>query len=813
MRRCLRDLVALSMLSAVWSRSEPGRIAQDLGDVVCRSVGATFVYVSLRHTLGVAPVAVVRMPSESASDRHAAVMQVVEKVLALSTPGTTVQIGNPLGAGDVYLALTPIGLGGECGVLVTASPRNDFPRLTERLLLDVTANQAAVVIQHARSNETLRSSEMHFRTMADNAPALLWTTDAAGTCTYLSKQWYQFTGQTPQRDGPIAMLDGVHADDVAPATAAFRDANASQQPFTVDYRLRRADGVYRWSVNSALPRCDADGRFHGFVGAVIDVHDRKMGEARLRLLWEAASVLLSTDNPDTMMQELFEKLARHLEVDAYFNYLIDEKGELRLVSWGGVPEAVIGPLQVLRVGEGICGAVALQRAPIVAARIHQSDLAGMELIGSLGIRVFVCNPLMVDDRLIGTLAFGSRTKDEFNPDEIAVLATLTQYLTVAHERLRLVERLRNADRRKDEFLATLAHELRNPLAPVRNAARLLSRADGDANLTEQAVAIMERQLSHMVRLIDDLMDVARITTGKLNLRLARVEFSAIVMNAVEASRPLIEQMRHELTLSLPPSVFVEADAVRLTQVFSNLLNNAAKYTEPGGRISLIASVNDGHVVVRITDTGVGIPYAMLPRIFDMFTQGDRSLDRSQGGLGLGLTLVRHLTEMHGGTVSASSRGRGQGSEFAVRLPVARSVGTGEPAQPHSSRISPLRIAIVDDNKDGADSLALLLRLQGHEVVVGHDGLEAVRIADVFKPDAMILDIGLPELDGYEVARRIRGHAWGSRLLIVAVSGWGQENDKRRSADAGIDHHCVKPVQPADLERILSEHAAHGRVTR
>ncbi len=813
MRRCLRDLVALSMLSVVWSRSEPQRIAQDLGDVVSRSVTASFVYVSLRHRADAAPSTVLCTPAgATTAERGAELSKIVESFLARPAGDATASVPNPSGPGNLYLARTAIGLDAECGLIVTASPREDFPRLTERLLLDVTANQAAVVVQHARANEALRSSEILFRTMADNAPALLWVTDATGSCTYLSKQWYEFTGLAPRDGVDIDVFNNVHPDDVGQATEVLRAAHASHAPFSIDYRLRRGDGEYRWAVNSGLPRLDDHQRFLGFVGAVIDVHDRKMGEARLRLLWEAASILLSTDEPDAMMRDLFAKVSQQLEVDTYFNYLVDATGgALRLVASAGVPDALAPSMQRLQFGEALCGTVAQQRTPIVAARLHLSGDPKAQVAKSLGIRAYACNPLLADDRLIGTLAFASRTKDEFNPEEIEFLETLSHYVTVAYERMRLVERLQEADRRKDEFLATLAHELRNPLAPVRNAAQLLGRANGNKQVVDQAVTIMERQLSHMVRLIDDLMDVARITTGKFELRKARVELSGILMSAVEACRPVMEQMGHELSFSLPPAVLIDADAVRLTQVFVNILNNAAKYTDAGGRISLTSDRDADHVVVTIVDTGVGIAPDMLPRVFDMFTQGDRSLDRSRGGLGLGLTLVKHLTELHGGTVSVSSSGQGCGSEFVVRLPMALGAerddarGAGEPAPG-----SPLRVAVVDDNKDGADSLAILLRLRGHDVQVAHDGLDAVRVADSFRPDAMVLDIGLPGLDGYEVARRIRRQPWSARLVIVAVSGWGQDQDKQRSADAGIDCHLVKPVHPADLERILAEYSASSR---
>ena len=648
------------MLSAVWSRSEPHRIAQDLADVVCRSVGGAFVYVRLSYTIDGAPTTVICTPRGGPSaEQSETLTHAIRPLLDRGAFEAPSSIPNPVGPGVIQLAVTPIGLDSESGVIITGSASEDFPTAAERLLLDVAANQAAVVLQHARMNEALRHSETRFRTMADNAPALLWVTDATGSCTYLSKQWYEFTGRTPERDLGIGWLETVHPDDVQHATEVFAEAHARHVPFSIDYRLRRRDGEYRWAVDSGLPRLDGRKQFQGFVGAVIDVHDRKLAE---------------------------------------------------------------------------------------------------------------------DDRR------------------------------------HLVERLKEADRHKDEFLATLAHELRNPLAPVRNAAELLRRADGRKEVIEQAVTILERQLSHMVRLIDDLMDVARITTGKFELRKTRVELSTVLMNAVEASRPLIESHGHELTLTWPPMLFIEADAVRLTQVFANILNNAARYTDPGGRIWLSAERDGADVAVRIKDTGVGVPPEMMSHVFEMFTQVDRSLERSRGGLGLGLTLVKRLTELHGGTVRATSKGPGHGSEFVVHLPIALGPGREDATAlgESATAVRPLRIIVVDDNVDGAESLAILLRLQGHDVQVAHDGPEALRVAESARPDVMVLDIGLPGLNGYDVARRIRQQAWSSQLVVIAVSGWGQHTDKQRSVDAGIDYHLVKPVNPADLERVLAENRISSR---
>ena len=491
-----------------------------------------------------------------------------------------------------------------------------------------------------------------FRSIADNVPAALWTTDASGSCTYLSQKWYAFTGRTPAQDLGAGWLENVHPDDLAEARRCFLAANHRQVAFSMEYRLRGEAGEYRWVVDAGHARFDGAGRFLGFVGVVIDIHESKLGE----------------------------------------------------------------------------------------------------------------------------------------------------------------EKLKEADRRKDEFLATLAHELRNPLAPVLNSVSVIRQSGSDRGLIDRATEIMDRQLSHMVRLIDDLLDAARITTGKLELRKARVDLSIVLMNAVEANRPLIDQMGHELKLSLPPTTYLFGDPVRLTQVVSNLINNAAKYTDKGGQILIAARQHDNEAVITIKDSGIGIPADMQARIFDTFAQVDRSLTRSQGGLGLGLTLVKHLIELHGGTVSVQSDGQGSGSEFTIRLPLAplqdhaEAVTTNEPT---TNRFH-LSVLIVDDNLDAGESLATILRLHGNDVMVASDGHEALRLVASRRPEVVILDIGLPGLDGYEVARRIRSQPWGRGMLLLAVSGWGQSEDKRRSAEAGVDHHLVKPVNPFDIEQLLADHAASTR---
>lgn len=368
--------------------------------------------------------------------------------------------------------------------------------------------------------------------------------------------------------------------------------------------------------------------------------------------------------------------------------------------------------------------------------------------------------------------------------------------------------LLNASRRKTEFIATLAHELRNPLAPIRNAVHILKRFEPQDPVLLRARDMIDRQVTHMVRLIDDLLDVGRINCGRLELRKERADLATLLEHAVEAARPHLDQAGHRLSLSLPPRpVHLDADPVRLTQVFLNLLNNAAKYTEPGGCIELEAGLEADGVVVKVRDNGIGIAEENLPHLFEMFAQTTDALERAQGGLGIGLALARGLVEMHGGSISAHSEAVGKGSEFVVRLPAlpekAEPAG-GEVADHKPEAVGGMRILVVDDNEAITESLTMLLALDDNEIETANDGLAAIEAAASFRPDVILLDIGLPRLDGYATCRRIRSQPGAGRPLIFALTGWGQEEDRRKSHEAGFDGHLVKPVDPAELLELLAE---------
>jgi len=396
---------------------------------------------------------------------------------------------------------------------------------------------------------------------------------------------------------------------------------------------------------------------------------------------------------------------------------------------------------------------------------------------------------------------------------VATVTDITEYHRTEQD-LRARE---EADRRKDEFLATLAHELRNPLAPIRNAVQILrlkGETNGDALLARD---IIDRQVQQLARLVDDLLDVSRITRGTIELRRERAEVTAIVEQALETSRPLLEAASHELSVSYPAEpLWVMADVTRLAQVLANLLNNAAKYTRAGGRIHVAIDSEGGDAVIRVRDDGIGIPPDMLGRIFEIFAQVDTSLERAQGGLGLGLTIAQRLVEMHGGTITAASDGPGTGSELAVRLPrlprlqepreSSAAAGDGHQSGDPEARAE-LKVLVVDDNNDSADSLAVWLELAGHQVRTAYDGQQALAAAEEFRPRVILLDIGMPGMSGYDVARRLREKLATHDVLLLAMTGWGQDEDRRKSREAGFDEHLVKPLDPQALKDLLARHCS------
>jgi PAS domain S-box-containing protein len=662
------------------------------------------------------------------------------------------------------------------------------------------------VTDRMRAEEALQQSEERYRSLTQAITSVVWTTDAQGRFVTPQIPWSNYTGQTWDELRDFGWANALHPDDREQVRRLWETACASQTHYYAEGRLwHAASRSYRRFEARGVPILNPDGSVREWVGKCLDVEDRKRAEENLRLLWEAAALLLSANNPDAMLRELFAKIGPYLGMDTYFNYMVEESGDaLRLESCIGIPDPTALSISRLAFGQTICGTAALQRRPIVATHIQESEDPKAQLAKSFGIRACACYPLLSGEKLLGTLSFASRTRNQFNTDELAFLETTCHYVTLAYERLRLLNELKAANRQKDEFLAMLAHELRNPLAAIRYATELsrLPSVDPKAELID----VIERQVENLVHLIDDLLDISRISRGKVQLHSEAGDLRASVRRAAAAVRQLMEEKRHALTMDLAEEPLpIYADSTRIEQVVGNLLTNAAKYTPEGGRIHVQVRSDGGEAVLKVKDSGIGIAPEILPHVFELFTQADRSLDRSQGGLGIGLTVVQKLVELHGGRVAASSEGIAKGAEFIVRLPLSQSAGPSQadsPRTPDGPR-GGLRIVIVEDNRDTARTSALLLESQGHRVSIAHAGNEGVELALRQRPHAMLVDIGLPGLNGYEVAATLRNKGL-TRTTLIAVSGYGRAEDRERSRAAGFDHHLIKPVDNEQLFGLLHE---------
>jgi signal transduction histidine kinase/CheY-like chemotaxis protein len=532
--------------------------------------------------------------------------------------------------------------------------------------------------------------------------------------------------------------------------------------------------------------------------------------ADMTQLHRLSARLSATLDLPAVLQEVLDAVIALQAADSGVLMLYDrERGNLHAAASAGLPESYLLRLGRTPLGAGVYGAALAGPGLVVAGDVEADAGAVPDLDAArqVGIRAACGVPLLTrGGEPVGALVTHFGRPHRPSERDVRLVELYARQAAQAVENARLHGEIQEANRGKDEFLAMLAHELRNPLAPVLNAAHVL-RAGAGGEDAAAAQEMIERQTRHMARLVDDLLDVSRITRGKIQLRPEPIELSRVVERAVDSTRPLSEARRHTVEVNVPPGPLrVLADATRVEQVLANLLNNAAKYTEEGGHISLTAAAEGEEAVIRVRDNGIGIAPDMLPRVFDLFMQAHSTLDRALGGLGIGLTLVRRLVELHGGTIEAHSEGPGKGSEFVVRLPLLERPGPGpapEPAAPAAARASPQRVLVVDDNRDAAESLALMLRLDGHEVRVAHDGPAALEAAHAFGPEVVLLDIGLPRMSGHEVAARLLQQPHGGRRLLVAMTGYGQDEDRRRSRDAGFDHHLVKPVDPQTLRDLLA----------
>jgi signal transduction histidine kinase len=531
-------------------------------------------------------------------------------------------------------------------------------------------------------------------------------------------------------------------------------------------------------------------------------------EAQLRFLDALGEATRATTEAAATLEVTTRMLGEHLEAGRCAYADVEADGDTFTIrnDWTDGAPSSAGMYRLAAFGSRAVAELHAGRPLIV----HDVDRElrpedGADMFNRIGIKAIVCYPHVLAGRLLAMMAVHHAAPRRWTEREVALIGSVVERSWAHVERIRSQEKLIEADRRKDNFLATLAHELRNPLAPIRQAVWVAKSPQATEVQRQWARAVIERQANHMALLLDDLLDVSRITRGQLQLRKEWVDLAAVVDAGVETARPLIDSREHTLRLDLPAGpVRIEADALRLSQVVSNLLTNAAKYTDARGRIELSAGVADGRVRIAVRDSGMGIDPQMLPRVFEMFSQAASALERAEGGLGIGLALVKGIVELHGGTIEARSAGLGRGSEFVVSLPFqASAAGVAGSAVPAVDRAQPVpkRIVVADDNRDAADSLKLLLEIDGHQVSVAQDGDQALQAASA-APDVMFIDIGMPKLNGYEVARRIRAQPWGKRIKLVAVTGWGQDQDRDQALQAGFDRHLTKPVDHAALQAML-----------
>jgi PAS domain S-box-containing protein len=643
--------------------------------------------------------------------------------------------------------------------------------------------EAARVAQ-SKANERHEVFRVTLRSVGD----AVVTTDIDGRVTYLNEVAESLTGWS-HRDALGEPLERVFRiiNELTrqpvenPATRALRQGVVvGLANHTV---LIRKDGSECPIDDSAAPIRDEQRHVSGCVLIFRDVTTQRLNER------EKANQLLTA--------QLLASI-----VESSNDAIISKSLEGIIQSWNSAAERLFGFTAEEAVGKHIS-------LIIPPERIAEEDQIIARLRAGQRLEHFETERLRKDrQRLTVSLTISPIKDDAGNVIGASKIARdVTERKRLEDNLRRLAADLSETDRRKNEFLATLAHELRNPLAPMSNMLQVAKRADGDDGILKQAHETIERQLDQMVRLVDDLLDLNRITHDRLELRRSEVELSSVLEQAVEVARPLIDAAGHELVIDLPPEpVFLNADRARLAQVFGNLLNNSCKYTRPNGRISLTVKLRGDEVEVTVKDNGAGIPPDKLDTIFDMFMQVDSTSDRSQGGLGIGLTLVKRLVEMHRGTIEPRSAGEGLGSEFVVRLPVlarppaTARTGSEGPAKSPSER----RILIVDDNQDSADSLSMLLEITGNKTFLAHDGVEAVKAVEKYRPQVVLLDIGLPKLDGHEVCRRIREQPWGKDIVVIALTGWGQEDDRRKSQEAGFNGHLVKPVDYDQLLELLGE---------
>ncbi|WP_139558587.1 PAS domain-containing hybrid sensor histidine kinase/response regulator [Methylotetracoccus oryzae] len=638
--------------------------------------------------------------------------------------------------------------------------------------LEFIATVCRDITERQRTEMALRKLQQEQELILDSVPAMIFYKDTANRLLRVNARVAEALGLPKDR------IEGRHTSEFFPDEAEryYQDdlivIRSGQPRLGIEEPIRVAADRVRWLSTDKVPLKDAAGKVTGVLVMATDITDRK-------LIAEA-------------LQERERRLSESQRIAHIGSWSWDFSETL---SWSE---------ETFRI-YGVCPENFTPTVNSLLECLHPDDRSLMQAwitacAAGDAPPEFEFRALLPGGRVRHLTGRGELQRDERHlPMRIA---GTVQDIT---DRKLAEAALQDADRRKDEFLATLAHELRNPLAPIGNAVQILQTAGIDDPTRTWCCELIRRQMEHLTKLVDELLDISRITRGKISLDWQPVAVGDIVERALESCRPLLETYRHQLDLLLPSAAaYVEGDPVRLAQVVSNLLNNAAKYTEPGGHIALRVEPGDDGIILRVKDNGIGIPPALLSQVFQMFTQGDQSLEKTHGGLGIGLSLARELVALHHGSIQAYSAGAGQGSEFVVWLPAASPPSEPAPAQSEAAPAPspPRRVLVADDNQDAGDSLAALLRALGHEVYIARDGLEAVAAAEAHRPEFILMDIGMPRLNGYDACRRIREHAWGRDIVITALTGWGQDSDLQRSQAAGFSHHLTKPVDFNALRQLI-----------
>ena len=661
----------------------------------------------------------------------------------------------------------------------------------------------------------LAESEERLRFALDGARAGLWDRDlVTGQLTW-SDEYYEINGVdrslTPDR---ASLLLSVHPDDRATVEQAYLNSAAAGENMDIQYRTIHPQHGVRWIAARGRTLLDAAGQPVRTSGIVLDITERKKAEESLRFLSEAGIVLSALVDFESTIQRV-AGLAVRFVADWCIVDMVNPLGKDVRVAFAHRELALAQTLKEMLDRYGLRwtpdGQAPSQRerTPRLVSEVPSElldaiapDTEQRRMLGELGPKSVMIVPLLARDKVIGSLTFvSSDSWRRYSAVDLELATELARRVAIASDNARLYGELTETQRQKDDFLAMLAHELRNPLAAIQYANQLTKLTEPEDNM---AADVIDRQVKTLAHLIDDLLDVSRITRDKIQLRKEVIDGTVLLQRAMTTVRPAIEARKHELVTDMAPVPMpLYVDSVRVEQIFGNLLSNAAKYTREGGRITVRSFVQDGQAVFKVKDSGIGIPPEMLPRVFELFTQADHSLDRSQGGLGIGLTVVRKLAEMHGGSVSVSSDGNGRGSEFTVRLPISDSPLEAKSASKSAVDTRPLRVLVVDDNVDMARGIGMLLAQLGHTLSTAHDGPAALEAARKFKPDVILLDIGLPGLDGYRVAEALRREPAFAGVRLIAISGYGQAEDRKRAEEAGFDLHLVKPVDMGTLVSALT----------